>query len=166
MIERKLEPQHLGPTFQCDNYGLPRLTPGIKQPVWVHNRRKFLQSLTFQERNIVLTGDPFVEFDPFTYILVYNYPEQIQNYPNIAQNFQHIVNNPPAPQDPVPPTPSPSSSGSSSLQSSPEKVIKVLRGRTVQTNTPYPKPKQKTWVQRKLAKVKSQVTFVKSKKPP
>ena len=46
MVERKLEPQHLGPAFKCDQYGLPRLIPGIKQPVWVHNRRKFLQSLT------------------------------------------------------------------------------------------------------------------------
>ena len=162
LVERKLEPQHLGPTFQCDNYGLPRLTPGIKQPVWVHNRRKFLQSLTFQERNIVLTGDPFVEFDPFTYILVYNYPEQIQNYPNIAQNFQHIVNDPPAPQSPAPPAPSPPPSSPASL--SPEKGEKVLRGRTVET-TPY-KPKQRTWVQKKLAKVKSQVKFGKSKKPP
>jgi hypothetical protein len=77
LIKRIQEPHHLGPSFKCDQYGLPRLTPGIKQPVWVHNRRKFLQSLTFQERNIVLTGDPFVEFNPYTHILVYNYPEQV-----------------------------------------------------------------------------------------
>jgi hypothetical protein len=86
-VERKQEPHHLGPTFECNQYGLLRLTPGIKISVWTHNRRQFLQSLTFQERNIVLTGDPFVEFNPFIYILVYNYCEQIQNYPNIAQNF-------------------------------------------------------------------------------
>ena len=91
---KKIEPQHLRPTFKCEQYGLPRKITGIKQPVWVHNRRKFLQSLTSQEGNILLTGDPFVEFDPFTYILMYNYPEQIQNYPNIAQNFQHILDNP------------------------------------------------------------------------
>jgi hypothetical protein len=30
-----------------------------------------------KERNIVLTRDPFVEFNPYTYILVYNYPEQV-----------------------------------------------------------------------------------------
>jgi hypothetical protein len=52
LVKRNQEPQHLGPSFQCDQHGLPRLTPGIKQPVWVHNRRKFLQSLTFKERNI------------------------------------------------------------------------------------------------------------------
>jgi hypothetical protein len=34
MIKRNLESQHLGPTFQCDQYGLPRLEPGIKQPVF------------------------------------------------------------------------------------------------------------------------------------
>jgi hypothetical protein len=125
MTKRNLEPQHLGPTFQCDQYGLPRLTPGIKQPVWVHNRRKILQSLTFHERNIVLTGDPFVEFDPYTYILVYNYPEQVQNYPNIAQNFQHIVNNPPSPSTST--SSSPVTSEYSTPQTSPEKVQKVLR---------------------------------------
>jgi hypothetical protein len=153
MIERNLEPQHLGPTFQCDNYGLPRVTPGIKQPVWVHNRRKFLQSLTFHERNILLTGDPFVEFDPYTYILVYNYPEQIQNYPNIAQNFQHIVQ----PQVGVPiktPPQSPCSS-SSSVLSSPEKVIKTLRNRIVVTETQYAKPKSKSWLKQTMMKVKS-----------
>ena len=166
MIKRNLEPQHLGPTFECDQYGLPRLTPGIKQPVWVHNRRKFLQSLTFHERNIVLTGDPFVEFDPYTYILVYNYPEQVQNYPNIAQNFQHIVQNqiggPPktAPQSPA--------SSSSSVLSSPEKVVKELRSRTITTEIPYAKPKSKSWLKTQMAKVKSSqnLRMGKPRKPP
>jgi hypothetical protein len=98
LIERIQEPHHLGPSFKCDKYGLPRLTPDIKQPVWVHNRRKFLQSVTFQERNVVLTGNPFVEFNPYTYISVYNYPEQINQYCKIAQNFQHIVQNQVHPQ--------------------------------------------------------------------
>jgi hypothetical protein len=91
LLKRNQEPHHLRPSFQCDQYRLPRLTQGIKQPVWVHNRINFLQSLTFKERNIKLTGDPFVEFNPYTYTLVYNYPEQIHQYPNIAQNFQNIV---------------------------------------------------------------------------
>jgi hypothetical protein len=26
MIERNLEPRYLGPTFECDQYGLPRLS--------------------------------------------------------------------------------------------------------------------------------------------
>jgi hypothetical protein len=122
MIERKLESQHLGPTFECDHYRLPRLTPGVKQPVWVHNKRKFFQSLTFHERNIVLTGDPFVELDPYTYILVYNYPEQKQNYQNIAKNFQHILQN----QIGEPPKPAPQSptSSSSSVLSSTVKVVR------------------------------------------
>ncbi len=34
-------------SFRFDQYGLPRITQGIKQPVWVHTRGKFLQSLTF-----------------------------------------------------------------------------------------------------------------------
>jgi hypothetical protein len=44
LIERIQEPHHLGPSLKCDQYGLPRLEPGCKQPVWVHNRRKNLQS--------------------------------------------------------------------------------------------------------------------------
>ena len=161
MVERKLEPQHLGPTFKCDQYGLPRVIPGIKQPVWVYNRRKFLQSLTSQERNIVLTGDPFIEFDPFTYILVYNYPEEIQNYPNIAQNFQHILNNPEGQNQP----PTPPRSDSSSPQSSPEKVIKVLRHRTITTEEVYAK-KHKSWIKQGMAKIKSQTGLGPSKKKP
>ncbi len=153
MIERNLEPQHLGPTFQCDQYGLPRLEPGIKQPVWVHNRRKFLQSLSFHERNIVLTGDPFVEFDPYTYILVYNYPEQVQDYPNIAQNFQHILPNK-AEEAPKPAPQSPASS-SSSVLSSPEKVVKELRSRTITTEVPYAKPKSKSWLKTQVTKLKA-----------
>jgi hypothetical protein len=66
LLEGKLETQHLGPTCEGDQYSLPTPTAGIKQPVWVPNRRKFLRSLTFQERNIVLTGDPFVESESFT----------------------------------------------------------------------------------------------------
>jgi hypothetical protein len=51
-VGRKLEPQHLRPTVECDQYSLPQLAPGIKQPVWVHNRRKYLQSSTFRDRKI------------------------------------------------------------------------------------------------------------------
>jgi hypothetical protein len=47
--------------------------------------RKFLEALSFQERNILLTGDPFFEFDPCTYVLVYSYPNQVQNYPAIPR---------------------------------------------------------------------------------
>ena len=162
MVVRTLEPQHLGPTFKCDQYGLPRKISGIKQPVWVHNRRKILQSLTSKERNILLTGDPFIEFDPFTYFLVYNYPEQIQNYPNMAQNFQHILDNPEAQVQP----PTPPRSTSSSPKSSPEKVIMVLRHRTITTEAVYPKLKPKSWIKKGLAEIKSQTGLGPSKKKP
>jgi hypothetical protein len=92
-VERKPKPHHLEPTFECDQKGLPRLTAGIKQPVEVHKKRKFLKSFTFHGQNLIHTEDPFVEFSPFPYILVYNYLEQNKNYLNIAQNFQHIIPN-------------------------------------------------------------------------
>ena len=80
-----------GPKFKLDKFGLPLQQPGIQQPRWVQTRRKFLDSLNFQERNLVLTGDPFVEFDPFTYVLIYSFPKQAQNYPAIVQALPHIV---------------------------------------------------------------------------
>ena len=88
----------------------------------MQNRRKFLESLNKQERNIVLTGDPNLEFDPFTYVLLYSFPQQAQNYPAIAQALPHLVpatpnqtpNNSPQPSPPS----SPNSSGGGILYTS------------------------------------------------
>ena len=42
------------------------------------------------EKNIILTGDPERAFDPYTYILLYSYPDiLLQNAP--AEHLQHIV---------------------------------------------------------------------------
>ena len=49
LIERKLEPQHLGPSFKCDQYRLPTLTSGIKQAIWVNNKKKFFNVLRFKK---------------------------------------------------------------------------------------------------------------------
>jgi hypothetical protein len=62
-----------------------------------YNRRKFLEALSFHERNSLLTGDPFLEFDPCTYVLMYLYPNQVQDYPAIQQAFPHIVQQPQSP---------------------------------------------------------------------
>ena len=91
VIQRDWGPGQVGPDFECDEYGLPIRQPGVTQPSWVHNRRSFLQTLTTRERNVVLTGDPYTEFDPYTYILIYTYPEEVGQYPNILENFGHII---------------------------------------------------------------------------
>ena len=76
----------------------------------------FLKSLSKEERNVVLTGDPYTEFDPHTYILCYSFPEQVQEYPHIQEFFQHIL--PPVQvEDEF--APSPPSSGHSSGRSTP-----------------------------------------------
>ena len=94
---------NIGPKYKLDKLGLPRQQDGVPQPLWIQDRRKFLESLNFQERNLILTGDPFVEFDPFTYVLMYAFPEQVTQYPAIAHAFPHIVPNPnPAPQAAAP----------------------------------------------------------------
>ena len=98
---------NLGPKFKTDTMGLPLQQEGIAQPKWVQNRRKFLASLTFKERNLVLTGDPFVEFDPFTYVLVYSFPRQAQNYPAIVAALPHIANNNDLIPEPEIPPPAP-----------------------------------------------------------
>ena len=96
--------------WKLDKFGLPKQIEKVEQPIWVQNRRKFLDSLNKQERNIVLTGDPNLEFDPFTYVLLYSFPQQQQNYPAIAQALPHLV---PATPNQTPnnsPQPSPPSS--------------------------------------------------------
>ena len=62
---------NIGTYWKLDKFGLPREIEKVEQPIWVQNRRKFLETLNKQERNIVLTGDPNLEFDPFTYVLLY-----------------------------------------------------------------------------------------------
>jgi hypothetical protein len=87
----------VGPKYKLDKFSLPNLYLGVPQPKWVHNRRKFLESLSFQERKILLTGDPFLEFDPCGYVLIYLYPNQVKNYPAIQQALPHIVQQPQSP---------------------------------------------------------------------
>jgi hypothetical protein len=72
----------------------------------------------------VFTGYIFVEFNSFTYILAYNYSEQIQSYTNIAQAYQHIIPNQEAAAIPKSPPPSKMSSKSLGIQSSSEEVLK------------------------------------------
>ena len=113
LIERGWQPNQIGPRYECDDFGLPHKLPNVKQPSWIHNRRKFLQSLSFQERNLVLTGDPYLEFDPCSYILVYSCPTELKNYPALQAHFQHLLENPqpilppppPPPNIPLPPQP-------------------------------------------------------------
>jgi hypothetical protein len=87
----------VGPKYKLDKFGLPNPQPGVQQPKWVHNRRKFLESLSYQETNILLTGDPFLNLPLVScmYVLIYSYPSQLQNYPAIAQALSHIVQQPP-----------------------------------------------------------------------
>ena len=111
LISRGWQPNQFGPTYECDDFGLPHKLPNVKQPTWINNRRKFLESLSKQERNIVLTGDPYVEFDPRTYILIYSVPSELKNYPHLVEYFQHLLDNPQPPvpphQPPQPPQPPP-----------------------------------------------------------
>ena len=51
----------------------------------------------------MLTGDPFVEFDPFTYLLLYMFPQQGLNYLAIAQAIPYLLQA--QPQVPTPPPP-------------------------------------------------------------
>jgi hypothetical protein len=49
---------------------------------------------------------------------------------------------------------------------SPEKGVKELRSKTITTDVQYPKPKSKSWIKRRMAKVKSQTNMGGKPKPP
>ena len=128
----------------------------------------------------MLTGDPNLEFDPFTYLLLYSFPQQAHNYPAIAQALPHLL--PATPnqspnQSPLPsPPPSPNSSGggefftppttpnqaqpgaSGSNKSKKTKLLqRVLRGgKTVEFQDPL--PDRQSWIAKNLSKmqIKSQ----------
>ena len=94
----------LGPALKEDEYRCPSKIEGVPQPKWVHNRKKILDSLSKSERNLVLTGDPYLEYDPCTYSLVFMFPAQANNYPAIQQALPHLLQPPPpAPKHRPPP---------------------------------------------------------------
>ena len=87
---------NLGPANKVEKFALPFPIQGVEQPKWVHNGRKFLESLNFKERDLVLAGDPYIEYDPCTYVLVFSYTQQVVNYPAIQQALFDIIQ--PTPQ--------------------------------------------------------------------
>ena len=64
------EAHQIGPAFDSDEFALPKPILGVKEPCWVHNRRLFLKSLPAEERNILLTGDPYLKFDPIHSVIL------------------------------------------------------------------------------------------------
>ena len=168
---------NIGTYWKLDKFGLPRPIDNVEQPIWVQNRRKFLETLNKQERNLVLTGDPNLEFDPFTYVLLYSFPQQAQNYPAIAQALPHLVPNQPIPtphNSPQPsPPPSPNSSGAGEFftppttpnqpqpstsgakaSKTPKLLQKVLRGgKTVDFQDPL--PDRQSWIAKNLSKMQA-----------
>jgi len=81
-----------GPPMECDEYGLPKQKlRDIKDQKWVHKRRVFLQRLSPQHRNILLTGDPLFSFDPLVYEIAILFPPgQLANLPAPLPNFNYF----------------------------------------------------------------------------
>ena len=88
---KEWSPNSKGPLYESDKFALPKPIPDIEEPQWVTSRREFLKSLPETERNIILTGDPEQEFDPYTYIWIDTYPELARQNQYIENNFQHIL---------------------------------------------------------------------------
>jgi len=87
-------PNEAGPPLECDSYGLPAFKKGVKEPEWFNSRRTFLKSLPSAERNLLLTGDPHLIFDPTVYELVFMLtPNQLQQLPQPLPQFNYL--NPP-----------------------------------------------------------------------
>ena len=161
---------NIGTYWKLDKFGLPRQMEKVEQPIWVQNRRKFMESLNKQERNIVLTGDPNLEFDPFTYVLLYSFPQQAQNYPAIAQALPHLLPATPNHSPAHSPPPSPNSSGGgefftppttpnqpqpgTSKSKTPKLLQRVLRGgKTVEFQDPL--PDRQSWIAKNLSKMQA-----------
>ena len=53
--------------YARDEFGLPVSVGDSKEPFWVIKRRNFLKKLSVQDRNLLLTGDPYFRFDPVVY---------------------------------------------------------------------------------------------------
>ena len=73
-----------GPSsFVMDEFALPKQIKGVQQPNWVYKRRDFLKSLSVEERNSILTGDPAFAFDPVPYqvVLSYSYADAVRQVP-------------------------------------------------------------------------------------
>ena len=62
------------PPFKVDQVGLPQQLPRRGQPEWIQKRRKFLENLSPEKRNLLLTGDPAFAFDPASYHLMLHHP--------------------------------------------------------------------------------------------
>ena len=81
------------------------------------NKKKELPGMgaNIVNKYVVLIGDLFVEFDSFTEVLLFSFPQQVHIYPAIAQALPHLVQL----QTPTnSPPPSPNSSGSLILHTS------------------------------------------------
>ena len=60
------------------------------EPKEITKRRNFLKKLSVQDRNLLLTGDPFFEFDPLVYSCCFFSPRE--TLPAILQhNFDYII---------------------------------------------------------------------------
>ena len=95
-------PTGSGPYFVSDQYGLPKVKPHLQEPNHITRRRKYLQSLTPQRRNLLLTGDPAFAFDPVVYQLCDHLP-----WPQLPllfqENFDYLNPDPPPTPPPTPP---------------------------------------------------------------
>ena len=127
----------------------------------MHIRRQFLESLNFKERNLVLTVDLYLEYNPRMYVLVYSYLQQVVNYPAIQQALPYIVQpTPPQSLLAAPTTPgsnqfftpnnspsrTPSALATYKTTSVPKLLKGVLCGKTI--DYPDPLPDRPSWIQK------------------
>ena len=76
--------------YARDEYGLPVKQPNSTEPLWIIKRRQFLKTLSVQDRNLLLTGDPYFQFDPVVYSCVFFSP-WAGVPPILQQNFPYLI---------------------------------------------------------------------------
>jgi hypothetical protein len=57
-----------GPLFGSEKFAMPKQILGIEEPSWLTSRTEFLNCLPDTEGYFILTGNPNLKLDPYTYI--------------------------------------------------------------------------------------------------
>ena len=88
-----------GPSYLSDEQGLPIIKNKNLEPLWVRQRRKFLNKLSISEQNRILTGDPAFRFDTVPYDGTFTL---FNHFPPNRHPAGHLPQPPGPPAPPVP----------------------------------------------------------------
>ena len=75
--------------YTRDNFGLPHPPSHGQEDPAIIKRRNYLKKLSVQDRNLLLTGDPYFQFDPIVYDCCFWLPKKV--IPPVLLNQLHYL---------------------------------------------------------------------------